>query len=124
MTSAAQLIQGAERAARAVVEHTTPAGQPLNMTEVMRHRIAVLERIVSQQAQAIESMTPAPRGGVPAVVGGVPVTLVMTSDGYSVHAQGCVDGLLSVNAWDEANAAWNAHCQIYNEEAAIERALA
>lgn len=121
MTSASQLIDGAERIARAIAERDTPPGQPLNVTEMYRHRIAALERIVSQQAQAIAEMTPKPRGGVPAVLGGVPVTLVMTSDGYSVHAQGCVDGLLSISAWDEANAAWNVHCQIYNEELAIDR---
>lgn len=121
MSSAAQLIQGAERIARAVVERDTPAGQPLNQTDVLRHRVAALERIVEQLSTAIESMTPAPRGGVPAVICGVPVTLVMTPDGYSVHAQGCVDGLLSVSAWDEANAAWNVHCQIYNEDLAIDR---
>lgn len=121
MTTATQLIRGAERAARAVVERETPAGQPINQTEVMRHRVAALERIVEQLSSAIASMTPAPRGGVQAVVGGMPVTLVMTHDGYSVHAQGCVDGLLSVNAWDEADAAWNARCQIYNEDLAIDR---
>lgn len=124
MTTATQLIQGAERIARAVVERETPAGQPLNYTEILRHRVAALERIVEQQANAIESMTPSPRGGVPAVVGGMPVTLVMTYDGYSVHAQGCIDGLLSTSAWDQAERAWLAHTQQHNSEAAIERALA
>lgn len=124
MTTATQLIQGAERIARAVVERNTPAGQPINQTEVLRHRVAALERIVEQQSQAIASMEPQPRGGVPAVVGGMPVTLVMTHDGYSVHAQGCVDGLLSNSAWDEAERAWLTATQQHNSEAEIERALA
>lgn len=124
MTTATQLIQGAERIARAVVERDTPAGQPLNQTDVLRHRVAALERIVERQAQAITEMTPRPRGGVSALVCGVPVTLVMTSDGYSVHAQGCVDGLLSAAAEDAAMHAWNTHCQIYNDELAIDREVA
>lgn len=124
MTTATQLIRGAERAARAVVERETPAGQPINQTEVMRHRVAALERIVEQLSSAIASMTPAPRGGVQAVVGGMPVTLVMTHDGYSVHAQGCIDGLLSTSAWDQAERAWLAHTKQHNSEAAIDRVLA
>lgn len=44
--SAQDMITGAERIARALAERDTPPGRPVNQTEVYRHRIAALERIV------------------------------------------------------------------------------
>lgn len=48
--SAQDMITSAERIARALTERDTPPGRPVNQTEVYRHRIAALERIVRDLA--------------------------------------------------------------------------
>lgn len=52
--SAQDMITGAERIARALAERDTPPGRPINQTEVYRHRIAALERIVRDLACKLE----------------------------------------------------------------------
>lgn len=124
MTHAQQLIDGAERIARAIAERETPPGQPLNVTEMYRHRIAALEQIVRRLQQTVTELTPSPAGGVPALICRVPVVLVPDGDDWHVHAYGCIDNLLTADQWLAAGHAWDAHARQHNAEAAIERLMA
>lgn len=59
--SAQDMITGAERIARALAERDTPPGRPVNQTEVYRHRIAALERIVRDLAGGGKKAQPDPQ---------------------------------------------------------------
>lgn len=124
MTHAQQLIQGAERAARAVIERTTPPDRPISQTEILRQRVAALELIVARQAQAMNGAYSAPRNGIPADLCGTPVLLVPDGDDWHVHAYGCIDKLLTADQWLAAGHAWDTHVKQHNSEAAIERVMA
>lgn len=124
MTPASQLIDNAERIARAIAERETPTGQPLNVTEMYRHRIAALERSLRQQEAESRHLIATPRNGIPAELCGTPVLLVPAGDDWHVHAYGCIDKLLTADQWLAAGHAWDAHTKQHNSEAAIERVMA
>lgn len=59
--SVQDMITSAERIARALAERDTPPGRPINQTEVYRHRIAALERIVRDLAGGVKKAQPDPQ---------------------------------------------------------------
>lgn len=124
MSRAQQLIDHAERIARAIAERETPPGHPLNVTEMYRHRIAALERSLRQQEAQARHLIAAPRNGIHADLCGTPVLLVPGGDDWHVHAYGCIDNLLTADQWLAAGHAWDEHVKQHNSEAAIERVMA